>query len=200
MRRKVWVLTYILCAVAIAAIWTIGRTAAFGDANYDAYLSNGAGNPNYFGPGVGYGAPSGQFGNYENQGDYFRRYVPPGQWGNLGNGTGHLGEGYGPYIYSPRNGPPPPGINDPLPGTFSGPPPPRIKVAGNMVKVCLPKNMQGVRQVTVTLVAFNGADLVEGCIQHPPWIIALPVMDGIKTVRIRVDYCNNGLSATSYPL
>lgn len=167
---------------------------------YNNYMANGVGQGNYFGPGVGYSTPSGAFGDYWNAGDYFRRYVPREQWGIFGNGTGHLGQGYGPYIFSPRDGPPPPGLNDPLPGTFAGPPVPKFKASRGQLYVTLPGNLEGVRQVSATIVAFNGAELCTVCVQQPPWTLHLPILDGSKTVRVRVDYADNGLSATSYPL
>jgi hypothetical protein len=159
--------------------------------SYEGYLSQGTGLNRYFGPGVGYPAQTG---------DYFRRYVPPGQWGQYGFGTGHLGEGYGPYIYGRREGPSPPGLFDPLPGAYRDAPPPRIKVKNGKVAVSLPSNLPGVRCVTVTMVAFNNADLATQTISHPPFNFVFPVLDGVKNVRVRIDYEGNGLSATSYPL
>ncbi|MCX6344650.1 MAG: hypothetical protein NT018_06215 [Armatimonadetes bacterium] len=168
--------------------------------SYNGYLTRGAGLKNYFGPGVGYGVPSGTFGDYQNAGDYFRRYVPPGQWGRFGYGTGHLGQGYGPYIFGRQNGPPPPGMNDPLPGAYEDAPAPKIKVGRGLISVSLPRNLPGVRCVTVTILAFNGAELTAATLQQPPWLFTIPVMDGCKNVRVRIDYVNSGLSATSYPL
>lgn len=199
MRYAASVLTLALL-LALAAPVAYSQVGNLGYNSYEGYLSKGLGLNHYFGPGVGYGVPSGTFGDYQFGGDYFRRYIPPEQWGRFGYGTGHLGEGYGPYIFAPRNGPSRPVFADPLPGTYADAPPPRIKVGGGLIKVSVPKNLPGVKSVTVTVLAFNGAELCTQCLNMPPWDFKLPVMDGCKNVRVRIDYINCGLSATSYPL
>ena len=50
------------------------------------------------------------------------------------------------------------------------------------------------------MVAFNNAELAVMRINQPPYVFNFPVMDGVKNVRVRIDYVNKGLSATSYPL
>lgn len=186
----------VLTAIAAAAL--AGAAAAqmtqpgnLGYNSYEGYLSDGAGLNRYYGPGVGYPAQTG---------DYFNRYVPPKEWGQYGYGTGHLGEGYGPYIYGGRNGVSPPGLFDPLPGAYRDSPPPKVKVGRGQVRVSLPSDLPGVTCVTVTMVAFNNAELATQSIARPPFDFVFPVMDGLKNVRVRIDYINNGLSATSYPL
>jgi hypothetical protein len=61
-------------------------------------------------------------------------------------------------------------------------------------------DIPGIRCVTVTLVAFNNADLACQTLDKPPYAFVFPVPDGVKNVRVRIDYDNNGLSATSYSL
>lgn len=202
MRYTLTVLTLISCAAVLGFAGPAAHAQAgnLGYNSYEGYISGGVGPNNYFGPGVGYGTPSGAFGDYHNAGDYFRRYVPPEQWGKFGQGTGHLGQGYGPYIFSPREGAQRPSLNDPLMPPYQYAPPPKIKVGGGVINVSVPGDLPGVRQVTVTLLAFNGAELCTQSIQAAPFNFQIPVMDGSKNVRVRIDYINDGLSATSYPL
>lgn len=200
MRNILAVLTFSLIAVVLGAPAVLAQPGNLGYNSYEGYISGGHGLSSHFGPGVGYGTPSGAFGNYQNAGDYFRRYMPPGQWGTYGYGTGHLGQGYGPYVFSRRDGSSTPGMFDPLRSPYFDAGPPKIKVGRGQINVSLPNNLPGVQQVTITLLAFNGAELCTICLQKPPWNLSLPVMDGGKNVRVRIDYCNQGLSATSYPL
>lgn len=182
------IVSAIVCSAAISQSSQVGNQ---GYNSYEGYLSGGQGLNKNFGPGVGYPAETG---------DYFRRYIPSGEWGKYGYGTGHLGEGYGPYIYSRRSGSSPPGLFDPLPGAYRDAPPPSIKVGRGTINVAIPSNIPGIQCVTVTMVAFNNADLAVQTISTPPYQFTFPVMDGVKNVRVRIDYVNNGLSATSYPL
>ena len=189
---RISVLTIIVSAIACgAAISDTSQAGNLGYNSYEGYLSGGHGLNKNFGPGVGYPAETG---------DYMRRYVPSGEWGTYGYGTGHMGEGYGPYIYSRRSGGSPPGLFDPLPGAYRDAPPPTIKIKRGTINVALPSNIPGIQCVTVTMVAFNNAELAVQSISEPPYQFAFPVMDGVKNVRVRIDYINNGLSATSYPL
>jgi len=189
---RVSVLTLFAAAVACGLVFADSpRIGNLGYNSFEGYLSKGAGLHNYFGPGVGY---------QTNNGDYFRRYIPAHQWGQYGNGTGHLGDGYGPYVFGRRDGPSPPGMFDPLPGAYRDAPPPKIKVGHGQIRVSLPSDIPGITCVTVTLVAFNNADLDVKSIKCPPFAFVFPVPDGVKSVRVRIDYVNNGLSATSYPL
>jgi hypothetical protein len=160
--------------------------------SYEGYLSKGAPLEKYFGPGVGYPTDVG--------GDYFRRYYSPNQWNRYGYGTGHIGEGYGPLIFPDRNKPTPPGMFDPLPPAYRDAPPPRIKISNGRIKVMLPRNIPGIRCVTVTMVAYNNADLCVQTLKCEPFAFDFPVMDGVKNVRVRIDYEGAGMSATSYPL
>jgi len=189
---------YIVSVLTLTIIYALGAAAAdapignLGYNSYEGYLSRGKGLNKYFGPGVGYPAEVG--------GDYMRRYVPSDQWGTMGYGTGHLGEGWGPYIYSNRSGSSPPGLFDPLPGAYREAPPPSIKVKRGRILVGLPKNIPGIKCVTVTILAFNNAELACQTVSSPPFQFNFPVMDGVKNVRVRIDYCNEGLSATAYSL
>jgi len=188
----------IVSVLTLIALTTVGAFAGqqpIGNLGYNSYessVSKGAGLHSYFGPGVGYPAEVG--------GDFMRRYVPSDQWGQMGYGTGHLGEGWGPYVFSDRDGPSQPGMFDPLPGAYREAPPPVIKVKHGRILVGLPSDIPGIRCVTVTILAFNGAELYAQTINSPPFKFDLPVIDGVKNVRVRIDYCDTGLSATSYPL
>lgn len=201
-----WVLPFLTLIFAVtacgAALANNPQVGNLGYNSYNGYLSQGHGLNKRFGPGVGYPTPSSNntAGYSTTDGDYFRRYIPRSQWGSYGYGTGHLGEGYGPYIFGDRSGASPPGLNDPLPGAYSEAPPPSIKVGRGQIRVRLPSNLRGVRRVTVTVLAFNNAELEYQCIEQPPFDFNLPVVDGVKNVRVRIDYVNNGLSATSYAL
>ncbi len=168
-------------------------TGNLGYNSFEGYLSGGSGLNKYFGPGPGYPSDSNE------NGDFFHRYVPADQWGRFGYGTGHLGDGYGPYIFGGQ-GPTPPGMFDPLPGAYQSAPPPLIKIRHGHIRVAMPGDIPGIRCVTVTIVAFNNADLATMTLSKPPFVFNFPVMDGCKNVRVRIDYVNNGLSATSYPL
>lgn len=199
---------YIVSVLTLTAILALGAVAIadqqignLGYNSYEGYVSKGAGLHKYFGPGVGYPSGNGNFGNpYGVSGDYMRKYVPADQWGELGYGTGHLGEGWGPYIFSNREGSSPPGLFDPLPGAYRDAPPPAIKIKNGRILVGLPKDIPGIRCVTVTILAFNEAELATQTVTSPPYQFNFPVMDGVKNVRVRIDYCDEGLSATSYPL
>lgn len=194
------VLTVVATLLAYG-ISTAECTGNLGYNSYDGYLSQGAGLNHYFGPGVGYPMPDTKNGLYPNAGgDYYRRYIPPQQWGKFGYGTGHLGTGYGPYIFAPKEGPSSPGMFDPLPGSYHAAPPPTIRVKRGCINVSLPGNIPGIKCVTVTVLAFNNAELVTRSISCPPYKFSIPVMDGCKSVRVKIDYVNNGLSATAYPL
>lgn len=189
-----------LCGSAMAGSCQVGN---LGYNSYEGYLSRGKGLQKRFGPGVGYptGNPNSNSAGFSTgDGDYFRRYIPQSQWGVGGYGTGHLGEGYGPYIFGNEEGASPPGLFDPLPGTYMDAPPPSIKIGRGQIFVNLPPNLPGVRRVTVTMVAFNNAELATQCIEHPPYNFQFPILDGVKNVRVRIDYVDNGLSATSYAL
>ncbi len=159
--------------------------------SYEGYMSRGQGLRHYFGPGVGY---------QNDSGDQFRRYFPREDWGKYGYGTGHMGMGYGPYIYSPREGGPPAGLFDPLEPAYKDAPPPSIKVRDGNIRVAFPSNIPGIACVTVTVVAFNNAELLTQSMQGPPYVFNFPVVDGVKSVRVRIDYRDSGMSATSYRL
>lgn len=177
-----------LAGVVMAEDCNLGN---LGYNSYDGALSGG-GQTQRFGSGVGYPAEIGA--------DYFHRYIPSDQWGMYGYGTGHLGKGYGPYIYPDLKNGPPPGMFDPLPSEYDNAPPPKIKVSKGHIYVGMPNNIPGVRCVTVTVLAFNGAELCSQSRECAPYKFDLPVLDGAKNLRVRIDYINNGLSATAYPL
>lgn len=193
MIQKISVLTLIAAALILgAAMSGTAQTGNLGYNSYEGYLTGGAGPNNYFGPGVGYPTQGG--------GDYYQRYIPPGEWGRFGYGTGHLGQGYGPYVFGGRRNGPPRGMFDPLPGAYAGAPPPSIRISGGTIRVAVRDDIPGVTCVTVTMVAFNNADLAIQTRQAPPYTFTFPVLDGVKNVRVRIDYVNEGFSATSYPL
>lgn len=181
-----------VAAIAIGAV-SAGDTPVgnLGYNSYEGYLSKGAPLEKYFGPGVGYPTGVG--------GDYFRRYYSPNQWGRYGYGTGHLGEGYGPLVFPDKNRNTS-GMFDPLPPAYRDAPPPRIKISNGRIRVMLPRNIPGIKCVTVTMVAYNNADLSVKSLQCEPFVFDFPVLDGVKNVRVRIDYEGAGMSATSYPL
>ena len=193
MALRLFLIAMILAGFGLSALAECApQTGNLGYNSYEGFLTKGAGLQKYFGPGVGYPGDIG--------GDYFYRYLPPNQWGRWGYGTGHLGDGYGPLIFPPRDGPSPPGMFDPLPGPLQDSPPPKVKVGHGQIRVSMPGNIPGIKSVTVTIVAFNNADLATETRCAPPYAFTFPVMDGVKNVRVRIDYANCGLSATSYPL
>ncbi|MCE5197444.1 MAG: hypothetical protein ABFD54_03665 [Armatimonadota bacterium] len=199
MKLTLTVLTMVTAlALCGAAFAQQSQTGNLGYNSYEGYQSRGTGTNRYFGSGVGY--PSGMGYAGEVGADYYHRYIPSNQWGIYGYGTGHLGEGYGPYIFKDPDSPPPRGMFDPLPEPYTGMIPPSIKVKHGSILVSLPNNIPGIRCVTVTILAFNNAELATQTISQPPFAFNFPVMDGVKNVRVRIDYVNNGLSATSYPL
>ena len=163
-------LTLAVAAVACGAV--LADDQKVGNLGYNSYegaLSKGEGLNKYFGPGVGYQSDSG---------DQFRRYFPAEDWGKLGYGTGHLGEGYGPYIYGRRKGPSPPGLFDPLEPAYKEAPPPSIKVSNGRIRVGMRPDIPGIVCVTVTIVAFNNAELASASRQCAPFDFNFPVMDG----------------------
>lgn len=160
--------------------------------SYNGFVSQGSGLPKYFGPGVGYPAQVG--------GDFMRRYIPSEKWGQFGYGTGHLGDGWGPYVFGNREGSSPPGLFDPLPEAYDTAIPPAISIKHGRVFVALRNDIPGIRCVTITMLAFNGAELATQSVSKPPYQFDFPVLDGVKNVRVQIDYCNEGLSATSYPI
>ena len=193
MALRLFLIALIMAGFGVSALaQSAPQVGNLGYNSYEGFLTKGAGLQKYFGPGVGYPADVG--------GDYFYRYMPPREWGTYGYGTGHLGEGYGPLIFPRREGPSPPGMFDPLPGPLQDAPPPKVKVGRGQIRVAMPGNIPGVKSVTVTIVAYNNADLATETRSCPPYVFTFPVMDGVKNVRVRIDYANCGLSATSYPL
>lgn len=186
------VLTLISVLVLGAAAVADQPIGNLGYNSYNGYVSQGSGMPKYFGPGVGYPAEVG--------GDFMRRYIPSGKWGQFGYGTGHLGEGWGPYVFGNREGSSPPGLFDPLPEAYDTAVPPLIRIKNGRVFVGLRNDIPGIKCVTITMLAFNGAELATQSVSKPPYQFDFPVLDGVKNVRVRIDYCNDGLSATSYPI
>lgn len=195
MKKSVPVLTFIIAAVLVSGVaFADSLQPAVGNNgynSYEGYLTDGTGLNRYFEPGTGYPAEAG--------GDYFQRYIPPEEWGKFGYGTGHMGQGYGPYIYGGRDGYHP-GMFDPLPGAFNSAPPPKIKISHGAINVSLNNKIPGIKCVTVTIVAFNNVDLASQTLTSPPYVFKMPILDGVKNVRVQIYYVNNGLSATSYPL
>ncbi|MEN6415869.1 MAG: hypothetical protein ABFD49_04980 [Armatimonadota bacterium] len=192
MRTTFPVLTLIIALAAAGAV--CADDSRIGNLGYNSYESgiSGGGQTQRFGSGVGYPTQLGA--------DYYHRYIPASKWGRFGFGTGHMGQGYGPYVFPDLKNGPPPGMFDPLPGEYQEAPPPKIKVKSGVIQVGLPGNIPGVRCVTVTVLAFNGAELCSQTLSCAPYAFNLPILDGAKRIRVRIDYINNGLSATAYPL
>lgn len=190
----------VLTLIGILAIGVGAGAQNLGYNSYEGYYSRGSGMPSYFGPGVGYPGPQSNGYPATGDGDAFRKYIPADKWGQFGYGTGHLGQGWGPYIYGPREGASAPGMFDPLEQPYTPAPPPIIKVKHGRVIVGMPGDIPGIKCVTVTMLAFNGAELASQSVTRPPYHFDFPVLDGVKNVRVRIDYCDSGLSATSYPI
>lgn len=192
---RVYLVSVLTLIGVLALVAAASAQQPIGNLGYNSYngaISKGSGLPKYFGPGVGYPTPGG--------GDAFRRYIPSEKWGQFGYGTGHLNSGWGPYIFGNREGSSGPGLFDPLPEAYDTAIPPTIKIKHGRVYVGVPSYIPGIRCVTVTMVAWNNADLATQTLNQPPFQFDFPVMDGLKNVRVQIDYCNNGLSATSYTL
>ena len=103
-------------------------------------------------------------------------------------------------MFGNREGSSPPGLFDPLPEAYDAAPPPRIVVKNGRIQVRMRNDIPGIKCVTITMLAWNGAELATQSVSQPPYQFDFPVMDGVKNVRVRIDYCNAGLSATSYPI
>ena len=110
-----------------------------------------------------------------------------------------MGDGYGPYIYGGQ-GQLHPECSIRCREAYQSAPPPLIKIKHGNIHVAMSGDIPGIRCVTVTIVAFNNAELATMSLSRPPFVFNFPVMDGCKNVRVSIDYVNNGLSATSYPL
>ncbi|MBI2842901.1 MAG: hypothetical protein HYX78_05830 [Armatimonadetes bacterium] len=145
--------------------------------------------PRYFGPGVGYK----DFGSSK----YFRTYYPPEKWEKYGYGTGHMGMGYGPYIYSgPRTERPVfdrPDFATPLVK-------PRLKwIGGNQVRVITPSSAGNIQQLQVDVLAFNGAVLHTGTAVRAPYEIVALLPEGAASIRVRINLVD-GFSAVVFPI
>jgi len=127
----------------------------------------------YFGPGPGYPDLSAK---------YFYNYYPPEKWGKYGYGTGHLGMGYGPYMYGGRRVP---SLAEDRPDFGVPALRPALKwIGGNEVRVSAPS---GVRQLTVDVLSFNGAVLQTGTVTSAPYEIIAVLPEGATTIRVRMD-------------
>jgi hypothetical protein len=141
---------------------------------------------NYFGPGPGYPDLGSK---------YFYRYYPPDQWQTYGYGTGHMGVGYGPYMYAGER--PSPAERDAL---AYGPPlvRPQFKRVGNgQVSISVPG--EGITRLTVNVLSASGAVLETGCVNTAPFEIVANLPDGTNSVQVRVDTVD-GFRAIGYPL
>jgi len=146
--------------------------------------------PRYFGPGPGYP----DYGSAK----YFYNYYPAENWEVYGYGTGHMGMGYGPYIYGGRRTQPTlvdrPDLSMPVLK-------PKLKwIGGNEVKVTAPKRPESVRQLTVDVLAFNGAVLETGTVATPPFEIIARLPEGATSIRVYMDLTDQGFSAVVYPI
>ncbi len=141
----------------------------------------------YFGPGPGYPDNPGS--------KYFYRYYPPDQWQKYGYGTGHMGVGYGPYIYGGQR--PSPGARD---AAIYGPSLiiPKFKMVGNS-QVMISAPGVGVTGLTVNVLSFGGAVLQTGYVNASPFEIVANIPDGATVLQIRVDTVS-GFRAMGYSL
>lgn len=145
--------------------------------------------PRYFGPGTGYP----DFGSAS----FFYRYYPPNRWGTYGYGTGHAGQGYGPYVYGGRIYEPSleqrPDLSMPMIK-------PRLKwIGGNQVRVYAPGSPGRVRQMKVDVLAFNGEVIQTATVASPPYEIIAILPEGATTIRVNLGLCD-GFSASAYPI
>jgi hypothetical protein len=148
----------------------------------------------YFGPGPGYPdyASSQYFFGFGSE-KYFLRQYPEEQWGIYGYGTGHMGMGYGPYIYGGRN----------ERRTWEDRPDlampvirPKLRwLGGNAVSVKVPSC---VLSTTIEVIAFNGAVLTSEIITTRGTTIYLP--EGATSVRLCMCLPCNGFSAQSFSI
>mgnify|MGYP005851643679 CR=1 FL=1 len=148
----------------------------------------------YFGPGPGYPdyASSEYFFGFGSE-KYFLRQYPEERWGVYGYGTGHMGMGYGPYIYGGRTDKQTwedrpdlamPGIRPKL--TWTG---------GSAIKIKVPNC---VLSTTIEIVAFNGAILYSEVITGRGTTVFIP--EGSTSIRLCMCLPGNGFSAQSFPI
>lgn len=146
--------------------------------------------PHYFGSGTGYK----DFGSSK----YFYSQYPPEKWDAYGYGTGHMGMGYGPYIYGGR------GIDrTALERSDYGIPTivPKLKwMGGTQVRVRIPVDPLAVVKMRVDVLAFNGAVLETAADAVAPFEIVTDLPQGSATVRVHVDLADSGFSATAFPI
>lgn len=152
-----------------------------------AVLAEGGGQQRYFGAGPGYP-------DYSDK--YYYRFYPPDQWGVYGYGTGHMGLGYGPYMYGKYRTIP--AERDDY--AMSYPPVyPTFKHAGNgsmLVSVpCAPN----VRAITVNVLSFRGAILQTGTCTSPPFQIIAHIPEAAASIQVRIDLVD-GFTAKGYSL
>ncbi|HOM71019.1 MAG TPA: hypothetical protein PLU88_09345 [Armatimonadota bacterium] len=152
-------------------------------------MAGGGEPPRYFGYTSGYP----DFGSAE----YFREYYPADKWEVYGYGTGHLGMGYGPYIYGgyERNwsAEERPELSMPMLK-------PKVKwIGGNEVKVTAPKRPDAIEQVTVDILAFNGAVIATGTVTTPPFQIIAQLPEGATSIRVYMDL-RDGFSSVVFPI
>ncbi|MEN6520975.1 MAG: hypothetical protein ABFD46_07480 [Armatimonadota bacterium] len=153
-------------------------------------LAGNADLPRYFGPGPGYP----DYGSAR----YFYNYYPSQSWEVYGYGTGHMGMGYGPYIYGGQRGQQTlldrPDLAMPMVK-------PRVKwIGGNEVKVAAPSRPGTVVQLTVDVLAFNGDVLETGTVTSPPYEIIARVPEGATSIRVHISLADQGFSAVVYPI
>ncbi len=189
--RVLAITLFIILAISGLEASDCQQTGNLGYNSYEGFISNGRGLNRYFGPGVGYDT---------GPNTYFPRYFTPQEWGRFGYGTGHLGMGWGPYVFGNQNGQSQPGMFDPPMEAYKAAPPPVIRLRRGEVRVGLPDRLPGVKCITVTLLAYNGAELSTQVLTCPPFKFCFPVMDECTSVRVRIDYNDNGFSSTAYPL
>lgn len=153
-------------------------------------LAGNAETPRYFGPGPGYP----DYGSAR----YFYNYYPSESWEVYGYGTGHMGMGYGPYIYGGQRTQQTlvdrPDLSMPMVK-------PRVKwIGGNEVKIAAPSRPGTVVQLTVDVLAFNGDVLETGTVIGPPYEIIARVPEGATSIRVHIALSDQGFSAVVYPI
>lgn len=146
--------------------------------------------PHYFGPNVGYK----DFGSSK----YFYKQYPVEKWDIYGYGTGHMGMGYGPYVYGGRKSAP---TVLELPDYGMPTIKPNLKwIGGNQVRVTTRPGPAAITGLTVDVLAYNGSVLETATAVAAPFEIIANLPDGAASIRVYMDLANNGFSATVFPI
>jgi hypothetical protein len=152
----------------------------------------------YFGRGPGYLDPARDFMSYGDPGaKYFRSSYPESRWGKYGYGTGHLGQGYGPYIFGGRSTSK---LVEDRPDHGMPMLRPSLNwIGGNEVRVTAPWSPSQVKTLHVEVVNFVGAVLETGTVSDPPYEIIARLPEGATQIRVSTEL-SDGLSAASFSI